>query len=167
VSDRQDSTRTPPDGVALRRARPKDAARLRDIARTSYARYIERMGREPGPMVDDYDRRVAEDECWVVSAEDAGDIGYLVLRVEPDHLLLDNVAVLPAHQGGGIGRYLLVFADQRARAHDRQEVRLYTHVTMVENIAFYGRHGYAETHREDRAGFSRVFMAKGLDDGSD
>ena len=153
----------PPAGVTLRRAEATDANFLRDLARAAYAHYVERVGREPMPMVDDYDRVVAEDECWVV-ARDGEDIGYLVLRLEDDHLLLNNVAVARAQQGQGIGRYLLDFTEVRARAQGRDEVRLYTHVTMVENIALYSRHGYVETYREDDAGFRRVFMAKQLRD---
>jgi ribosomal protein S18 acetylase RimI-like enzyme len=153
---------SPTTDVHLRRATAEDADFLRELARTAYAHYVERVGREPGPMVDDYDARVAEDECWVASTEPADDVGYLVLRVEPDHLLLDNVAVDPRHQGHGIGRQLLAFAEERARAHGRDEIRLYTHVTMVENIALYTRLGYVETHRERENSFLRVFMAKRL-----
>lgn len=135
---------------------------MHDLAQAAYGHYVQRVGRKPGPMVDDYDARVAEDECWVVTVEGVGDVAHLVLRVEDDHLLLDNVAVAPGQQSGGIGRRLLEFTEERARAHDRDEVRLYTHVTMVENIAFYARHGYVETHREPQSGFARVFMAKRL-----
>jgi ribosomal protein S18 acetylase RimI-like enzyme len=159
----RDEDVTPTNDVHLRRATAEDAGFLRDLARAAYAHYVERVGREPGPMMDDYAARVAEDECWVASTEPAGDVGYLVLRVEPDHVLLDNVAVDPRHQGHGLGRQLLAFAEQRARAHGRDEIRLYTHVTMVENIALYTRVGYVETHRERQNRFLRVFMAKRLD----
>ena len=150
-----------PAGVELERARPSDAGRMRELARTAYAHYVERVGREPGPMVDDYDARVAEDECWLVREHDQV-IGYLVLHWEPDHLLLDNVAVSPAAQGRGIGNSLLALAERRSREEDRPEIRLYTHVTMVENIARYSALGYVETHREEASGFARVFMTKRL-----
>ena len=158
----------PPVDVALRRAGPHDAPFIRDLARVAYATYVERIGREPGPMVDDYERRIAEDECWVASIADRSlvdsrVVGYLVLRLEPDHMLLDNVAVAPDQQGRAIGTFLLEFAEERARAHDREEIRLYTHEKMTENIARYTRLGYVETHREDQRGFSRVFMTKRLD----
>ncbi len=149
---------------------------IRDLARAAYAHYVERVGREPGPMTDNYEDRVAVDECWVATetgeteqAQPSQDrlVGYLVLRLEPDHLLLDNVAVAPDRQGKGIGAFLLNLAETRAVAHGRAQIRLYTHVTMVENIARYGRHGYVETHREDEHGFRRVFMLKQLDGAQD
>jgi ribosomal protein S18 acetylase RimI-like enzyme len=134
---------------------------MRDLARASYAHYMERVGREPGPMIDDYDARVAEDECWVVR-QDSQVLGYLVLHWEPDHVLLDNVAVDPNAQGRGIGSTLLSLAERRGRTEHRPEIRLYTHVTMVENIARYSALGYVETHREEASGFARVFMTKRL-----
>jgi GNAT superfamily N-acetyltransferase len=152
----------PPSGLVLHRAGADDAGTLRDLARTAYAHYVERVGREPGPMVDDYEKRVAADECWLVS-EDGEAVGLLVLHWEPDHVLLDNVAVAPSRQGRGIGGFLLVFAEHRARVEQRREIRLYTHVTMVENIARYTAVGYVETHREPQSGFQRVFMTKPID----
>ena len=42
------------------------------------------------------------------------------------------------------------------------ELRLYTHETMVENIALYARTGWAETGRAEQNGFARVFFSKPL-----
>ncbi len=42
------------------------------------------------------------------------------------------------------------------------ELRLYTHVTMTENIALYTRIGWIETHRGEQDGYARVFMRKVL-----
>ena len=39
-------------------------------------------------------------------------------------------------------------------------VTLYTNEVMLENLAFYARHGYAETHRSEQDGFRRVFLRK-------
>ena len=46
------------------------------------------------------------------------------------------------------------------------EIRLYTHLTMHENIALYPRLGYQETGRGEQAGFQRVFFRKRLQRGS-
>jgi hypothetical protein len=42
------------------------------------------------------------------------------------------------------------------------EVRLYTNVVMTENLAYYPRHGYVETHREQIGPYHRVFFTKTL-----
>lgn len=40
------------------------------------------------------------------------------------------------------------------------EVRLSTNEKMTENLAYYPRHGYVETHRETVDGYGRVFLTK-------
>ncbi len=81
---------------------------------------------------------------------------------EPDALLLDNVAVLPTHHGRGVGRALLELAEERALAFGRNRIRLFTHVTMVENQRLYERIGYVETDRATEDGRTRVFYEKVL-----
>lgn len=132
------------------------------VAQQSYAPYGERMnGQRPGPMDANYDALVAEAEAWVAEVE--GEVvGLLILVAESNGMLLDNVAVLPSHQGLGAGRLLLSLAEDRTRAAGFDHLRLYTHETMVENQQLYERDGYVETHREVEHGFGRVFYVKSL-----
>ena len=65
-------------------------------------------------------------------------------------------------QGHGVGRRLIEFAESEARRLGHTELRLYTHVTMTENIALYSRLGFVETGRGREAGYDRVFMTKRL-----
>lgn len=145
----------------IRPARPADQAAIERTVHDAYRPYIERMGKPPGPMQDDYAVRIAAGEAWVI--EDAGTIaGVLVLCDAPDHVLLDNIAVAPAHQGTGVGKRLIAFAEAETRRRGHAEIRLYTHETMVENQALYRRIGFVETHRAEQDGFHRVFMTKAL-----
>jgi GNAT superfamily N-acetyltransferase len=73
------------------------------------------------------------------------------------------VAVLPAAQGRGVGARLLALAEDRARALHVPEIWLYTNAAMTENLAYYPRHGYIETHRAQHDGFCRVFFRKRVD----
>jgi len=77
-------------------------------------------------------------------------------------MLLDNVAVDPDAQGSGLGRRMLEYAEQAARAAGYQAIKLYTNETMTENISLYSRIGYAETHRAEEKGLKRVYMVKVL-----
>ncbi|MFD0851837.1 GNAT family N-acetyltransferase, partial [Actinomadura adrarensis] len=96
-------------------------------------------------------------------AEDGGDVlGYAVLVPKDDHLLLENVAVRPEAQGRGAGSTLLELAERRARELGFDEVSLYTNEKMTENIAYYGRRGYVETHRRGDGWRRRVFFTKRL-----
>lgn len=144
-----------------RRARPDEAAALRDLVRAAYALYIPRIGREPAPMTDDYAARIAAGEAWVVE-EGGGLLAVLVLEEFPDSLQLDNIAIAPAAQGRGLGRALVGFTEDEARRRGYSKVTLYTNEKMVENLALYPRLGFVETHRAPQAGFARVFFEKAV-----
>ena len=64
--------------------------------------------------------------------------------------------------GRGLGRLLLEHAERRTLELGLDRIRLYTHVTMVENQALYERTGYVETARRTEHGFTRVFYEKRL-----
>ena len=149
----------------LRLARPEDLEAVCRLVHDAYAHYVERLGKPPGPMLDDYDRRIAAGQAWVL--EDGGSVvGVLVLEdAEGGALLLDNVAVAPAAQGKGYGRALVAFAEEEARRRRCDRVRLYTHVLMTENQALYRRLGFHETGRISEKGYDRVYMAKATAEG--
>jgi ribosomal protein S18 acetylase RimI-like enzyme len=75
---------------------------------------------------------------------------------------LENLAVRPSWQGRGVGSRLLALTEDEARRQGLAEIRLYTNEAMTENIAYYPRHGYVETHRAEQDGFRRVFFSKRL-----
>jgi len=131
----------------IRRAKPEDRAAVEAIVREAYSIYVERIGKPPGPMLDDYARLIADGVVSVLEDVDAAIAAIIVLLAKPDHLLLDNIAVRPDRQGQGLGRQLIAFAEAEARRLGFMELRLYTHETMTENIALYTRLGFAETGR--------------------
>src|SRR5919204_2460618 len=95
-------------GIEIRAARPAEADAIRRLVREAYAPYVSRIGREPAPMNADYPALVADGAVWV--ALNRGElVGVLVLREEPESLLLENVAVNPEAKGKGIGRALVNF----------------------------------------------------------
>ena len=138
-----------------------DRQAIEDIVRQAYSPYIARIGRPPGPMLDDYEALISDGRVFVIEAEGVIQ-GLIVLIPEKDAMLLENVAVAPEFKGQGIGRRLLEYAERSARAAGYRAVRLYTHEKMTENIALYTRIGYVETHRAEEIGLKRVFMTKQL-----
>lgn len=143
----------------IRPACVDDAPAIARLVHHAYRKYIARIGKPPGPMLDDYPTLIAAQTVWV--CQGGSEIaGAVVLKPTPDHLLLDNIAVAPAWQGRGIGRMLLDFADAEARRSGFTELRLYTHVLMHENQALYANRGWEEYGRGEQDGFHRVFMRK-------
>lgn len=143
----------------VRPAGVSDLRAMTQIVTEAYTRYIDRIGKAPGPMVDDYPAHVRNHTAWVVEC-DGTIAGLIVLLPEEDHLLLDNVAVDPARHGRGIGKTLMRFAEQEASRRGYGELRLYTHETMTENLAMYPALGWQETGRGEQAGFQRAFFRK-------
>ncbi len=82
--------------------------------------------------------------------------------VEPDHLLIENLAVLPACQGLGLGRRLMAHVEQLAAVQGFAEVRLYTNKQFAENVAFYERLGYRIYREEEFRGGIAVHMSKAI-----
>lgn len=70
----------------------------------------------------------------------------------PDHLLIENLAVLPAFQGQGLGRKLMAHVENLAATRGFAEVRLYTNKLFAENIAFYATLGYRVFKEEEWPG---------------
>ncbi len=147
--------------MQIRPAGHGDIVAITAIVNAAYSIYIPRIGKPPGPMLDDYAVHVRAHTVWVAEV-DAGIAGLIVLLPEADHLLLDNVAVDPARHGQGVGQALMRFAEDEARRRGFAKMRLYTHEKMTENIAMYARSSWTETGRGEQAGYCRVFFSKKL-----
>ncbi len=145
----------------IRQAHAHEATAVRDVVLSAYQRHVAVMGTPPGPMLDDYDARIAARQVWVLD-EDGVIAGLLVLEDGPGHLLLDNIAVRPDRQGSGYGRTLLDFAETEAVRRGRTSIVLYTNERMTDNIAIYAARGYVERERRHEKGFNRVYMEKRL-----
>ena len=145
----------------IRPARSAEAAAVRNVVLAAYERYVAVIGTQPGPMLDDYNARIAAGQAWVL--EVANEIaGVLVLEDGPDCFLLDNIAIRPDRQGIGYGRQLMDFAEAQAARRGWQAVTLYTNALMTENIAIYTKRGYTQQDRRTEKGFDRIYMTKSL-----
>ena len=115
---------------SLRRAAPANAAAVRALTRTAYAKWVPLIGREPLPMTADYDRAVAEHvvDLW---EEDGQLLALIEVIPAADHLLIENIAVRPDQQGKGIGERLLLHAEGLASSLGFDEIRLYTNAAFA------------------------------------
>jgi hypothetical protein len=79
-----------------------EAVAVGGLVRAAFGSWIERFGREPSPMKDDYARRIAGGRTWVLDEEGAI-VGLVVLKDGPVALLTPNVAAAPIAQGKSYG----------------------------------------------------------------
>ncbi|MDA1101518.1 MAG: GNAT family N-acetyltransferase [Proteobacteria bacterium] len=145
----------------IRRATASDADDVAACVQAAYRMHLTRMRRPPGPMLRNYAQVIAAHQVWLSLIQDRI-VGVLVLMERDDHLLLDNIAVHPVHRGQGLCGELLALADTEAARQGFSELRLYTHVTMAENVALYQAKDWVITGQGVENGYERIFMTKRL-----
>lgn len=150
------------DNFPLRRGGPEDAPAINALVQSAYAKWVPVIGRKPQPMLADYDKAVVEHRIDLIEID--GQLAGLVeLEMEPECLLIVNLAVSPDFQLRGLSSTLLAHAEAVARESGLGRLRLYTNSLMTPNIALYTRRGYATDRVEQRApGWSVVHMSKSL-----
>ena len=147
--------------ITMRTALPEDAAAIRALVRAAYAKWVPIIGREPRPMTADYDAAIHDHRFDLI--EEAGQLIALIeTEARPDHLWIENLAVLPEAQGRGFGRQLLTHADMLALDAGFTELRLLTNGRMATNRALYRSHGYVETAEEPFMESSVIYLSKRL-----
>ena len=131
---------------ALRRAVVADAEAVADVWIASYAEALPTVTRAH----DDAEvrgwireRLVPTTECWV--AVDGGD-GRVVAMMALTPGWIDQLYVLPAYQGRGVGSALVRLAQESPDA-----LELWTFQVNVPARAFYARHGFREVELTDGA----------------
>lgn len=132
--------------VAVRPSRTEDGCALREIERAAGERF-----REVGlPDVADDEplptevlaRYAMEGRSWV-AVDDAGNpIGYVIVDVIDENAHVEQISVLPDHQGTGAGRALLERVRAWAEATDRPAVTLTTFTDVAWNAPLYRHLGF-------------------------
>ncbi|TXH84471.1 MAG: GNAT family N-acetyltransferase [Rhizobium sp.] len=147
------------DAVSLRPATAADVDAIRALTREAYGKWVPLIGREPLPMTADYAEAVRKHRIDLVEMD--GALAALIEMVPgEDHLLIENVAVSPRHQGQGIGKKLLAHAEQVAAILGVNDIRLYTNKRFAENVQLYLKYGYAIDREEPLKDGFLVHMSK-------
>ena len=145
----------------IRMARLEDVPAITACVCEAYVHYIERIGKRPGPMLEDFQETISSAQVHVVESN-SRIVGVAVLMVTDEGFYLDNVAVRPSAEGTGVGRALLELAEAEARRQGYTSLYLATHELMHENRALYARIGYEEYTQRVVNGYPRVFLRKSL-----
>ena len=165
----------------VRPALAKDAEAMRFIAQQAFDQYVARMGKQPAPMLANFDFHLKYDSCFI--AEQNGKaVGYAIMQFanneprnnesrnnEPSDTepldrepLLDTIAVLPTYQGRGIGKTLMLALETTMKQAGYKSYKLYSNIHMTETIAWYKRFGFEQLYQITEDGFDRVYMRKYL-----
>jgi ribosomal protein S18 acetylase RimI-like enzyme len=145
--------------MTLRRAESGDAAAVRELTRLAYAKWVPLIGREPKPMQADYADAVREHRIDLLHVD--GELAALIETIdEPDHLLVENIAVSPDFQRRGLGRKLMAHAEQLASSLGYREIRLYTNKLFAESVQLYLKLGYQVDREETIPAGTVVHMSK-------
>lgn len=149
------------DALELRQAGEEDASAIRELTRAAYAKWVPVIGREPKPMMADYAEAVRSHRIDLLYAD--GELAALIETIpEADHLLIENIAVLPAFQGRGLGRRLMAHAEQVALSLGHDEIKLYTNKRFIENVQLYRKLGYRIDREEEFKGGVVIHMSKSI-----
>lgn len=144
----------------IRKAIVDDAKGVKSCMTLAYTKYLDRLkGDRLPPMDVDYEEEISYYPVWVAESNNEI-VGGLMLIFEDDYTTIANLAVHPDHQGTGLGRELMEFAESEAKRRGYLEVRLATHVLLTENVSFDHHLGWSEISRDD----TRVYMRKNITD---
>ena len=147
--------------IVIRHAVAEDVAALTDCVCQAFIHYIPRIGKQPGPMLDDY-RVLVEQGSVRVAVQGSNTLGVLVLLETEEGFCIETIAVRPSAQGLGIGRKLMTFAELQAKQSGYASLYLSTHRLMSESQAVYVHLGYVEFDRRIVNGYDRIFFRKQL-----
>lgn len=152
------------NGEYINEATTGDVPDIRKMVDKAYSKYIDRIGRPPAPMMEDYHSEIEENSVYVLKDSSGSVIGLLVLICKPESgkMEIKNLVIDPKAQGHGYGRVLMNHADSMALLYDIHTIELYTNVRMYENITLYAKLGFSEVERRIEDGFERVYFRKEL-----
>lgn len=131
----------PPAGLIHNQAKQYDAAELKTVTRAAYAEWAVLLGRDPLPMIADYNEALKIHRFDTLRK--SGIICALIeTELREDSLWIENIAILPRFQGQGIGRWFLNLAQDLAREANLYKLTLYTNAKMERNIRIYKKYGF-------------------------
>ncbi len=107
----------------------------------------------------------ARDEICLLARSDEQVVGCVFCRPQADHLYIGKMAVEPHRQGQGIGRWLMISAEDQARWLGLPAIELETRIELTENHAAFARMGFTPTGQTSHPGYDRptsITMRKSL-----
>jgi GNAT superfamily N-acetyltransferase len=136
------------DNLTLRNARPEDSEFAYCVKRAAFREYVEKIwGWDEDEQRKLHEQRFRTQDFQIISL--AGrDIGIMAMVVEPDCLRLNQLFLLPEHQGKSIGRDCMQMIMEEAHRMGLP-VRLRILKVNPRALAFFQRLGFTLTGETD------------------
>ena len=139
---------------------PSERPEVERVVRAAFTPYVRALGRE----LSDAGFARLPDELERGDVYVALDADRIVGAVRTERQYIDQVAVDPARQGGGVGSWLLRQIEEVARSSGASGLSLNTAEMMEHLVRLYRRHGFEITPRgppdHGLDAHTRVYMAK-------
>ena len=150
--------------LTFRKAVPSERDEAQRILWSAFAPYVRNLGREI----------TAHHYTFLPAAIERGDVYFAVngddivavaaTERREDGIYIDRLGVDPAHQGSGLGSFMLDRLEEIARANGLKGLSLETAEMAEDNIRLYRRHGFEIVGRalpsHGLDAYIRVHMAK-------
>ena len=135
------------EGVAvdIRPAEPGCEPRLQQVERLSGQQFrsvgLDQIADDKPTAVADLSVYIATGRCWI-AAEDDEIVGYLLVDEVDGNAHIEQVSVVPEHQGRGIGRRLINAVEEWAQARGAPALTLTTFTDVPWNRPLYEHLGF-------------------------
>jgi len=130
----------------IRPARPEDAPVLQSIERLAGERFrevgLDAVADDEPMSIETLVSYAGDGRSWVAIGEDGAPCGYLLVDDVDGAAHVEQVSVVPAWQGQGVGRALIDRAEQWAAATGRAAVTLSTFADVPWNRPLYEHLGF-------------------------
>ena len=136
------------NSLTLRRAGPNDSEFAYCTKRAAFREYVEKVERwDEDEQRQLHERRFGVQDFRVISMAGA-DVGIMAVVVVPDCMKVNQLFLLPEHQGKDIGRRCMLLIMEEARELGLP-VRLRVMKVNPRALAFYQRLGFLRTGETD------------------
>ena len=98
--------------------------------------------------------RKAREEICLIARSSSTPVGCIFCAPQDDHLYVGKMAVDPARQGQGIGKWLMQSAEDQARWLGLSALVLQTRIELVENHAAFARMGFVRIGETSHPGYA-------------
>lgn len=130
----------------VRAARDEDLPALREIERTAGQRYrefgLDHVADDEPASVEVLAGYADGGRAWVVQGREGAPVGYILVDEVDGGAHIEQVSVLPDHQGRGLGRALVDRAEQWAKGRDLKALTLTTFDHIPWNRPLYEHLGF-------------------------